>query len=348
VLYNKKADVTFRIRKVSSHGLGSFQVSSNYQSLSHIPTPDVPLDNMGLSNNQRWIYDLWYDFIERVEHDKDLTISYNLSLDTPAYNQATIATSLVYDRFKHMGVKPFNFLTVLPALDKAASATRLKKYSGEEKERMRAEYEKTQVSSLYTPYTREPEKVQVFHSIKTNEPITGIQPITIEECLLDYFKHPESKSENGDETGIMRMRHVRVTKQIAQGKETSYDILELEENGLVEDELSYEMIDIEYTREDFKEILHLPESFLLEHGISLNRLMKLRKDAIPTKKEHMLLNSIKVEIQQWHDTQVKIRERGINEIARQLGVRPNKIARIVARDYPPDRETLAKILEHLT
>lgn len=67
VLYNKKSDGTFRIRKVSAHGLGAYSVPESYTSPIGTPEPEVSLSSMGLSQYQRWIYDMWYSLIYEAE-----------------------------------------------------------------------------------------------------------------------------------------------------------------------------------------------------------------------------------------------------------------------------------------
>lgn len=131
VLYNRRADGGFRIRKFSAHGTGSYEAPGGYESPADIPAPvdekgraaddtGRPVDAYKLGG-PRWLYDWWYRAIEQAETGEDcITIADMPGLDVPAMHQVTVSTWNLWQQFKDVpGMRPFNFITVLPALGSA-------------------------------------------------------------------------------------------------------------------------------------------------------------------------------------------------------------------------------------
>lgn len=165
---------------------------------------------------------------------------YNRALTVPAYHLMSVKTAVVMRRVRHIpGMKPRNFITVLPPLSRDAIHARVSRDTGSS-----LTYEKI-ISAMYVPFTRNIAALSEFYVIKTNERVTGIEPLTIFESVRDYHNHPEKKAQNGYSQGEMARKHVVVDTWLAQGKETSYSVLELVESTLPP-ELSDELIDMTY------------------------------------------------------------------------------------------------------
>jgi hypothetical protein len=120
-LYNRLPDSTYRIRKISAHGTGSWEPPGGYESPARIPDPvgadGGPVDSYKLGG-PRWLYDQWYSAIEQAERGEIcITLDPSPALDVPAMHRVTITTWQLYEQFRHIeGLRPFNFITVLPPL----------------------------------------------------------------------------------------------------------------------------------------------------------------------------------------------------------------------------------------
>jgi len=69
-LYNRLpdgADGSYRIRKFSSHGVGTWQGQEGYTSPPHVPAPCEPVHTLANGAGERWAYDLWYDAIAAID-----------------------------------------------------------------------------------------------------------------------------------------------------------------------------------------------------------------------------------------------------------------------------------------
>ena len=279
VLYNKKSDGTFRIRKVSSHGLGAYSVSDAYN--SYAPVSDVTLKELGLTSYQQWIHDIWYAAIVLAENGITRASPDLRALDTPVYHQVTLSTAHLYKMFAHIeGIKPFNFVTVFPGFSPNQKRKRIQDYPNQ-----REEYEKI-TSALYTPFTRATNILTSFYVLQTNEMVRNVYPLTIGEALESYFYHPEWKSYNAIATGEMVMREVTITGYHPQGKESSYEVLELEDNDLPLG-LAQEAIDLQYMTRDKWDGLKLAikeagvNSIARELGMSNTALCRLLAKQVP-------------------------------------------------------------------
>ena len=126
-LYNRLADGTYRIRKFSSHGVGTWQGRDGYTQPPHVPEPCIDVHKLANGAGERWAYDLWYDAITAidggsVERDTTGEPLYRVPpaawLDQPAFHQLTISTARLYHAYDTIpGVRPFGFITTLPPLD---------------------------------------------------------------------------------------------------------------------------------------------------------------------------------------------------------------------------------------
>lgn len=279
VLYNKKSDGSFRIRKVSSHGLGAYSVSDAYK--SYAPVSDVSLRELGLTSYQQWIYDIWYAAIVLAENGITRASPDLRALDTPVYHQVTLSTAHLYRMFAHIeGIKPFNFVTVFPGFSPSQKRKRMQEHPNQREQYMKV------TSALYTPFTREIEKLSRFYVLQTNEQIHDIKPLTIGEALESYFLHPEWKSYNSIATGEMIMREVCITGYHPQGKESSYEVLELEDNDLPLG-LAQEAIDLQYmTREKWERLKEQVRATGVNHiarelGVSNTALCRMLAKSVP-------------------------------------------------------------------
>lgn len=243
VLYNL-IEGRIILRKVSSHGLGAFRINSkDYLSPASIPAPEYSFKDLGLNEHGRWIYDLWYQFVQKYQIDSENWWHVNmdkLALNVAASRQTVLSTAYLFKLFQHIpGVLPFNFVTTFFQFPERTLQHRIS-----EDYAHKVDYEKC-VSSLYLPFTTNLTGITNFFVVKTNDSV-HVKPLTIQEALYDYFHHHEHKSLNGYDSGEMQMRHVEIKGYVPMGKESSYEVLALEDVGLPES-LARESIDLEYT-----------------------------------------------------------------------------------------------------
>lgn len=244
----------YRLRKVSSHGLGAYRVSDNYTSPGWIPEPATPLNKLGLTTHTQWIYDLWYEYIvlQNMFGASAAMVAplwERPALDTSAYQQTTLNTAYLFKLFSHIpGMKPYNFVTTFFAFPAHILQQRIQTYPA-----LKEAYQHI-TSSLYVPFTTNVNDVNVYYVVKSNMMVANIKPLTVREALATYFEHPEYKSANGHFSGEMHMRDVRITGYIPQGKESSYEVYALEESGLPAS-LAREAINLEYMTRDQWEAL---------------------------------------------------------------------------------------------
>jgi hypothetical protein len=243
VLYNRLPDGTYRIRKFSSHGVGTWKSRDGYVSPPHIP---APYENVRELGGERWHYDLWYDAIRAIDAGTRLdgqtlsrdergvpqyTVPDSDWLNTPAFYRVTISTAHQRRTYQHVpDIRPFSFLTVLPAIDGqdifwrqrriecAASAGTI---PWKDAERLKALYEGLAGVSFYAPYARSLADLHDVRRSDTHEFIAGIEHRTLAEVLRDYYRHPEWKSGDPKGVGILPRRHVIVVQHQASGKESN-------------------------------------------------------------------------------------------------------------------------------
>jgi hypothetical protein len=140
LLYNRPPDGRFITRKFSMSGVGAFddpgmadrddgmdaaaeddalddlaRVLVHYRSPAHIPDPVQDVAKLGGGKGRRWMYDGWYQAIERAE--RDIESDWEMRLDRPelalpAFRQVTITTPALLKQYRHVpGIRPFNFIT---------------------------------------------------------------------------------------------------------------------------------------------------------------------------------------------------------------------------------------------
>jgi hypothetical protein len=219
VLYNRLPDGTFRIRKFSSHGVGTWQGREGYVSPAHIPQP-CEVNDEGKPTalplgGERWHYDLWYDFIaamegESVPRDKNdvprnQVTSDNPWLNMPAFHQVTISTAHYLRQYCRVpGVRPFGFFTMLPGLgtrdihNRQADAVVRREAAGGEV------YAELAGVPYYAPYVTSADELHDVRRSDTSEVVDGqVRFRTLAECLRQYFDHPEWKTDAPRGVGVL-------------------------------------------------------------------------------------------------------------------------------------------------
>jgi hypothetical protein len=243
-LYNRLPDGARRIRKFSSHGVGTWTKRSGYVSPPHIPAPCGDVQKLG---GERWQYDLWYDAIAAIDGgtlpdgrptpiDAHGAPRYVVPADSewlsaPAFHKLAITTWNLYQACKHIeGLRPFNFLTVLPVLSAEDIFHRQRRIehealagrvSWEEVQAAKARYEVLAGVTFIAPYAETWERVREVRRTDTGEVVGGIEHRTLGEALRDYFQHPEWKSGDPRGIGLLPRRHVTVLRHVAIGKESN-------------------------------------------------------------------------------------------------------------------------------
>lgn len=246
VLYNKLPDGSFRIRKFSSHGLGA--ISKPYADKSSPARTPEPHTNVRELGGPRWVYDLWYGFIEAWEYgsypdgtplprdNKEGKPFYQPAvpyLATLAFHRVTLSTTHLYKQFKQIeGIRPFSFFTVLPPISKLDAFLRAARCNTDSDESLteteanmkRALYEEVAgKTAFYAPYARTPGELQHIRRCDTHDEV-HIEHTTVLESVRDYFQHPEWKAANPKAQGVLERRHLAITGLRYIGKESN-DIL---------------------------------------------------------------------------------------------------------------------------
>jgi len=249
-LYNRLPDGTYRIRKFSSHGVGTWNSRAGYVSPPHVPEPcetnkDGKPDAYKLGG-ERWHYDLWYDAIAAIDggrlpdsrplpRDERGVPQYVMPesewLRAPAFHQVSISTAGLYRAYRHVpGIRPFSFITVLPALTREEVFWRQRRLemaatdgatSWDEARAACARYERLPGISFYAPYARSAADLRAIRRSDTGEIVEGIAHRTLEESLHDYFRHPEWKSADPRAVGMLPRRRVLTLQHRAIGKESN-------------------------------------------------------------------------------------------------------------------------------
>jgi hypothetical protein len=248
VLYNRLPDGThgthgtYRIRKFSSHGVGTWKSRADYAPPPHIPAPCQDVHELG---GERWHYDLWYEAIAAIDsgtlpngrpmpRDERGVPQYSVPdsdwLNPPAFHQVTLSTATLYHAHEHVeGARPFSFITVLPSLERQQilwrqihlrQAAANGEIGQEDAETALARYERLAGVTFYAPYARTAVELRDVQRSDTHEAVTGIEHQRLSEALRDYYRHPEWKSGDPRGVGTLPRRHVRVLRHIAIGKES--------------------------------------------------------------------------------------------------------------------------------
>jgi hypothetical protein len=251
------------------------------------------MKDLGLNEHGRWIYDLWYQYVQKWQiAGKNFERIHlpTLALDVAASRQTVLSTAYLFKLFKHIpGILPFGFITTFFQFDKKTIEHRI----SEDLEH-RSDYDKC-TSSLYVPFTSDIRALTAYYVVKTNERVT-VSPMTILEAVHAYFDHSEHKSANGSEIGEMKMRKVTVQGWIPQGKESSYEVLAMEDTGLP-DSLARESIDMEYlTQEEWQALVERIRGYGVinlakELGISRSTFSRLLQSRLAPHRE--IIRSIK-------------------------------------------------------
>jgi hypothetical protein len=243
VLYNRLPDGTYRIRKFSSHGVGTWKSRAGYVSPPHIPAPCEPVHELG---GERWHYDLWYDAVCAIDggtlpngrplpRDERGVPQYVVLespwLSTPAFHQVTISTWKLFETYRDVpGIRPFSFITVLPPLTQQDIFWRLRRLEqaategqiGWEAVRAAQQrYGGLAGLSFYAPYSTKAADLHDIRRVDAHELVEGIAHRTLAEAVRDYFRHPEWKSGDPRGVGVLPRRHVHALRHMATGKESN-------------------------------------------------------------------------------------------------------------------------------
>jgi hypothetical protein len=130
------------------------------------------------------------------------------------------------------GIRPFSFITVLPALSAYEILTRQRENCGLDEEE-RPCYDELEGVTFYAPFTNRFDDIKdTIRRNDTGELVKGIKHKTLLERLAGYFRRKESKSYPSDGYGLLARKHVHVVEHVYIGKE-SRDMNEslLEETG---------------------------------------------------------------------------------------------------------------------
>jgi len=274
VMFNRLKDGTYRIRKFSSHGMGGLAkpYRDDTSPFAQIPEPHKNVSDLG---GARWTYDLWYSFIDALEHGHDLydwayqgrkmfpdkwgVPVFNCTmpeLRVPAYHQVTVSTAHLYNQFKTLPYhRPFNFFVLLPSIDAKNNRGRIGMFvpdviqNGDSPELIELITKKqfyNQVKRpLYAPLVKHPSELG-YHNVRlidNNELIPAWYDfVTVGEAINGYFNHPEAKAINGHQIGKMLPHHVNLDGVVYIGKESNeitFDLLYDTNELIIDDRYKY-------------------------------------------------------------------------------------------------------------
>ena len=169
-----------------------------------------------------WQKEIWHDILslhyEKISQ-QDIIEKYNKFY---VLTSMTVSTPNVYSRFRKLNkdkplsqqIKPFNFFLVGQG----------------------AIMEKDIIKPI-TPLCKNPQEAvyKPFIDYKTGKTLQGLEYWTpLDKIIFDYTNHPESKFDNGDETGIMRRRHIINPDLRHIGKEVKNEETTIEEESINE------------------------------------------------------------------------------------------------------------------
>ena len=251
-LWNRLQDGTFRIRKFSAHGLGSYPRLPDYSSHADVPAP-YPMDDEGKPDSYqlggpRWVYDLWYDFIRAAETGRDGNghpVSRNASgellytpradgLEEAFAHQVTVRTWKVYTQQSAdfsggvTNLRPFNFISVLPALGGSEALGALGRMT--QTDEGRQWLKDYQGGAFFGPYADSAAALAQLHTdgklstMQDNRPVAVppfVELLPLVNAVMRHFTHAEAKAERPHGAGAVGIRHVRLSAIELIGKDTS-------------------------------------------------------------------------------------------------------------------------------
>jgi len=272
VLYNRLPDGSYRIRKFSNHGLGAYATITDadldvklLKSRPDVPPPHTVDDETGKPTSYplggpMWSYLLWYDFIvacetgcyrngKPVPRNSDGGLYYSVltagtlaDWNPPAYHQVTMSTWALFSQYSGEyggvidGLRPFNFITVLPPIRGALLLKRrfAQDEMADETVSFLNEYAQAGCPAFFTGYARTADEVERAHQdgriyTRINNRVVALPAeiplVTLAEQLEGYFLHPEAKAARPNGAGDLGVRRVRVGDIYITGKETNRNAL---------------------------------------------------------------------------------------------------------------------------
>jgi hypothetical protein len=250
-LYNRLPDGIFRMRKFSAHGLGSYPRLRDYSPHADTPAP-YTMDYEGKPDSYqlggpRWVYDLWYDFIRAAETGRDGNghpVSRSASgellytpradgLEAAFAHQVTIRTWKAHEQQSAdfsggvNDLRPFNFISVLPALYGAQALGALGRITTTpDGQRWLKDY---QGGAFFGPYADSVTMLAWLHAdgklytMQENRPVPippFVELLPLVNAVMRHFTHAEAKAEHPHGAGNIGVRRVRLSAIELIGKET--------------------------------------------------------------------------------------------------------------------------------
>jgi len=234
-LYNRVEDGGYRIRKFSSHGVGTWQGRDGYTSPPHVPAPCDSVRKLANGAGERWAYDLWYDAIAAIDggtvyRDERGVPRYYVNgspwLNSPAFHRVTISTAEQYRTYRHVeGIRPFGFITVLPPLDRGQIMRRQMSEraaqiaAGTRPDGTSDRYADLVNVPFYGPYARASTDLHDIHRADTHDTV-DVRHKTLAECLERYYVHEEWKAAEPGGVGVLPRRKLATVQHVHIGKES--------------------------------------------------------------------------------------------------------------------------------
>jgi hypothetical protein len=251
VLYNCLSDGAHRIHKFSAHGLGSYPRLPDYMPRADVPAPHT-IDDEGKPDSYqlggpRWVYDLWYDFIHAAETGRDSNghpVSRSASgellytpradgLEAAFAHQVTVRTWAVHEQQSAdfsggvNDLRPFNFISVLPALSGSEALGALGRMT--QTDAGRQWLKDYQGGAFFGPYADSAAALAQLHAegklytMQENQPVPVppfVELLPLVNAVMRHFTHAEAKAERPHGAGNVGVRHVSLSAIELIGKET--------------------------------------------------------------------------------------------------------------------------------
>lgn len=348
-LFNLGSDGRPILRKVSAHGLG--HLLPPYEAgnpPADIPAPD---DSVMRDGVQRWHCDLWSEIISAGLGSKPdvVRLDFHSAMDAPAVSRYAATAPELLSWFKSYNanrsyrdqVKPFGFLLSLSAKRTLESGEVIAPQARKGRPR------KVAPVKPIAPFSKDSATIAAtaFDRI-TGALVQTFDLQTYREALAQYHLHPESKFLNGDfvDRGTTRRRHIQASAIRCIGKEAN----EIDRQQMLGADSA---LDPEYGVSDesciklMRGVLELVNLVGKSHAASALRIIPARLASILSGKASLggavdsdlwsrlpteLANAriaANVDRAAMQSLQAMVREHGLREAARRLGVDPSNLRR---------------------
>ena len=339
------------LRKASAHGLGHLRAP--YDERNPAIGISAPQDNLSNIGVELWQHDLWIKIIEAAlsGNPNQIDLSYHPNLQLPAISRYAATSPAILRWFKQYNstrsyadqVKPFGFLTAL-SMQKVDCSENI--IDGPRKRRSK----KSQIKPIASFTTDPAIAAQTAFDRNSGASVAIDRLQNYAQSLGQYHLHPENKFLNGDylDIGTTLRRHVQMTGVANIGKEAN----DWERQGHLwyddgaQTAYSYCSNDIAEIQSELQRLCGIFSThqiarlgnispkrltdFIEAYGNSekaISDVGQMEKLAQVFGKRESMLKSKFVELE------LRIEKDGLRETARQIGIDPSNLSRVVRHHW---------------